>query len=335
MNIHTLTKVANSTLEIGIKAYEHWMKAQVAQLFSMQYGVPEQQFAALLENFYEHPYQRDHCIRVVACSGERVLGFQSFFFWPYTLNGKTFRSWQSGNSLVHPDCRGKGVFQRLLNFVEEQRAAHGIDFLMGFPVEDSYKSFMRNGWNNLLDLQWYVQPVSPLSLLVRDEHRGLAKTFSTSRAADATHLLPHDAFRLHADAAFNAWRKHYAQDTTYYYHTFRQGSAEAQFTLKPQRRKTYLKELVVGDVATSSDDPAFIKAAFHDLRHAARRSRSVTLLSFAANPNHALFTGERMRSCGFRAIDKKIYFILKPFADIPALTDASRWMLFRSDIDTW
>lgn len=321
-------------MEIGITAYEPWMKEQVAQLFSAQYGVPAQEFATLIEKFYEHPFQREQCIRAVAVSGDRVLGFQSFFYWPYERDGKVFRSWQSGNSLVHPDCRGKGVFQRLLQFIDDQKEARGIELLMGFPVEESYKSFMRNGWNNLLDLQWHVAPVSPLSLLVRNEHRGLSKIFSTDGPADQTSFLPKDAFRLHADPDFLAWRKQYST-VTYYYHRYRSGNDEAVFTLKPQRRRTYIKELVIGDLAATRYDASFIGEALRDLRRAAARTRSVTLLSFAANPHHPLFTEAAMRNNGFRPIDKKIYFIVKPFSAAPAITDAKSWMLFRSDIDTW
>src|SRR5689334_1140363 len=125
-------------MEITITTYAPWMRDQVAELFSLQYGFNKEEFARKMDRFYDHPFQKDRCIRVVALDGEKVAGFQSFFYWPYAFKGKTFNSYQSGNSLVHPDYRGKKIFQKLLNFVDEKKQELRIDFLMGFPVEDSY-----------------------------------------------------------------------------------------------------------------------------------------------------------------------------------------------------
>ena len=92
-------------MEIGL--YEDWMRLQVSKMFSNEYHIKEEIFADLMEKFYEHPFQKDKCILIVAKEGQIITGFQSFFFWPYEMNGKTYNSYQSGNSLVHPNFRGK------------------------------------------------------------------------------------------------------------------------------------------------------------------------------------------------------------------------------------
>ena len=75
-------------MEIGL--YEDWMKPQVAKLFCLQYGVNEDNFSKLIDNFYEHPFQKDKCIRIVAKEGKTIIGFQSFIYWPYEYNNKTY-----------------------------------------------------------------------------------------------------------------------------------------------------------------------------------------------------------------------------------------------------
>ena len=122
--------------------YERSMQDQVTQLFSAEYGVSQSEFTDTFVSFYEHPFQGRNAIRVVALEGEQVVGFQSFFFWPYRFEGRSMRSFQSGNSLVHPDYRGRGIFQSLLNFIYDQARELDIDFLMGFPVEASHRSFL-------------------------------------------------------------------------------------------------------------------------------------------------------------------------------------------------
>jgi hypothetical protein len=116
-------------MNIKIAFYEDWMKAQVAKMFSMQYGVDGHFFAKQIEDFYEHPFQKNKSIRIVALDGDKVAGFQSFVYWPYNYGKTTYNSYQSGNSLVHQDYRGKGIFNKLLSFFETEKI--DVDFLIG------------------------------------------------------------------------------------------------------------------------------------------------------------------------------------------------------------
>src|SRR5438876_877685 len=95
------------------------MKDQVAALFELEYAIPEKEFSKFMMRLYDHEFQSKKSIKIVAVDGKKVVGFQSFFYWPYSFNNKTFNSYQSGNSLVHPDHRGKRLFSRMLNFIYE------------------------------------------------------------------------------------------------------------------------------------------------------------------------------------------------------------------------
>ena len=193
--------------------YESRMIEQVAQMFENQYGIKASEFEKLMLDFYEHPFQKDKCIRVVANEGDKIIGFQSFFYWPYLKNGKIYNSYQSGNSLVHPDYRGKGIFQSLLKNIEENSKSKGVDFLTGFPVEASYKSFIKTGWNNLLNLNWFVKIVNPLGFLFGD---GKLQHYFAKRNNAPVNSELQNHFQLNITKEFNEWRNNYSSDKNYY-----------------------------------------------------------------------------------------------------------------------
>lgn len=321
-------------MNVGIGLYEDWMRSQVATLFSRQYGVDANGFSTLVQNFYEHPYQLDHCIRIVATDGKKVVGFQSFFLWPYFFNGKKCRSFQSGNSLVDPDYRGKSIFQKMLTYLDEQNKKLGIDFLVGFPINVSRNSLLRNGWKNILDLDWYISSSSPLRSLAGNEINKLSRTFN--RITDASireHIVP--GFRLSAEEDFREWRSSYSTGQSYFYHVYREKEMAVEFILKPSRRKKIIRELVIGNIRTSSADEDFLLRAFMDLRKAARRSGAATFLSLASNMHSDYISANILSRAMFRKIEKKIFFAVKSFSPEFPVEDASKWILFRSDIDTW
>jgi hypothetical protein len=118
-------------------------------------------------------------------------------------------------------------------------------------------------------------------------------------------------FRLANDPDFLQWR-----------HTFSHDHLQIDaFECKPIRRLRILRELIVGDVRRDDADFAAL----------AKAVRGTTYLSIALNPLDPLTA--RVRAAGFRRVNRTIAFVVKPLAEDP--TDAARWRLFRSDIDTW
>jgi GNAT superfamily N-acetyltransferase len=281
-------------MSVRIAAYEAPMAAQVAALFRRQYGVAAEAFLDRFARFYEHPYQRGRCVRVVALDGDDVVGFTGFAVWPYTLDGRPFRSFQCCDVLLAPRWRGRGVFPRMMDAVDD------ADFIVGFPVEAAKNAFLRIGWANVLDLQWYVKLLAPW-------RRGALASSPSPR--------PPSLLRLTDDAGFVAWRRNYSHRSR----TF----VDGPFELKPIRRLRLLRELIVGDVhADDADFAALVK-----------RTRGATYLSIALNPLDPLVSN--VVRAGFRKVDRKIAFIVKPFSCEDLVTDPSRWRLFRADLDTW
>jgi GNAT superfamily N-acetyltransferase len=321
-------------MEIRITAYEDWMKPQIAELFSAQYNVPATDFSRLMDNFYDHPYQREKCIRIAAVEGEKVIGFQSFFYWPYYFKGELFRSFQSGNSLVHPEYRGKGIFQQLLNYLGEHREKYGIAFLVGFPISASRNSLLRNGWKNILDLEWFISSTTPLRSLTGNENRKLSEYFKQEPDLSIKENAA-EGFRLSGEIEFVEWRKCYSGSQNYFYHVYSENGKSVEFTLKPSRRKKIIRELTIGNVRTENNDPAFLKNAFKDLCTTVKRSGAAAFLSIACNPHNSCLSPALLSEISFRKIDKKIFFAIKTFTEKHPAEDPSNWILFRSDIDTW
>ncbi len=321
-------------MEIIISAYGDWMKPQVAEMFSHQYGVSKREFSSLIENFYEHPFQKDKCIRIAAVEDKKVVGFQSFFYWPYEMNGRKFRSFQSGNSLVHPHYRNRGIFRKLLEYVDVHREEMGIDFLIGFPIDVSKNSLLGNGWKNILDLDWYVCPSSIFSFVSRHENEKLKTVF---KRESGYAIGPVNDGRIHIsnENGFVEWRENYSPKGNYFYHTYSEGDKSVRFSLKTSRRKKIIRELTIGNILTGNNDPAFIQKGLKDLIRKVRSSRCISMVSFAQNSASGFLTDELLRNAGLKKINKRIYFCVKSFAGSDAIEDASKWLLFRSDIDTW
>jgi GNAT superfamily N-acetyltransferase len=313
-----------------IQKYEDWMRPQVVALFDLEYQTGIDSFDTLFGSFYEHPYQREQCIRLVALDGERVAGFQSFFYWPVVHHGKTLRSYQSGNSLVHPDYRGKGIFGKLLRYIHQPESGFEFDLLLGFPVEASYNSFMRNEWLNPFNLQWYVRMSHPFRSLLTKPDQSLRSALGTRSSCDFT--ADTRTTYVEQTQQFDAYRFGYETGEFYRWNTS-QGGGDAYAELKFQTRKRIIKELVIGKFLVTQHDALFIEQSMHQLVKDIEANAHFTMISMAVNPQDALLTAALEKS-GFKPIDRKIYFIAKgPYAqEIKAWSD---WWMFRSDIDTW
>jgi GNAT superfamily N-acetyltransferase len=317
-------------VSIEIKPYENWMREQVVRLFEAEYQIEAGEFDLLFGRFYEHPFQRENCIRIVAVDETKVAGFQSFFYWPVMQSGQLIKAYQSGNSLVHPEYRGKGLFGKMLNYIHLPESGFDCELLIGFPVPASYGSFIRNKWLNPFDLQWFVKPLNPVLSVFSEPEKALSKSLGERKQSD---FSADSALTFVAqEAAFDQYRFSY-ETGDFYRFSFRSGGEEAFFELKAQRRKKVIRELIIGKFLTSRAERAFILEAFSALEKEVKRASSFTVLSIAVNPQSALLT-EVLKNRGFRHINKKIHFIAKGrVAD--EVNDWADWWMFRADIDTW
>jgi GNAT superfamily N-acetyltransferase len=318
--------------EIRIEHYKEWMKPQVADLFEKEYAINKSAFEIFFSKFYEHEYQKNKSILIVALDRDKVIGFQSFFYWPYTFGGKEFSSYQSGNSLVHPDYRGKGLFKLMLNFIYKDDRKSEIDFLMGFPVETSYPSFIKHGWLNILNLRWSIKLINPFAFLFNINN--IEKKFL--RINPKTKSKVSEFIKLSDNNNYTKWRENYSSDKIFYY-AIKEDEHELCFHLKYNKRSKFINELIIGNILSTNYNKEFLSLCFKKLIKDVQKSLSVSILSIAIN--------ERLKDKGllqvlnknhFRFINKYIYFIIKPMNETSlSIANAENWILLRGDIDTW
>lgn len=318
---------------IDIKLFELWMKPQVAKLFQDEYKISDTEFEKFMSRLYEHPFQKDKCIQIVAIEGEKVIGFQSFFYWPYSFEGKKFHSYQSGNSLVHPDYRGKRLFARMLDFIHQNPVGNEIDFLMGFPVQASYNSFLKNGWINLFDLKWSVNLMNPIGFLF--SKRNLNKYFI--KPGQAIINQNPELIGLSEENLYRVWKTQLVYEPENYYEfVFNNTNNKVVFDLKIQTRKKIINELIIGNIRFENCSSDSIEKAIKALIKATRKSMCVSLLSVALNDQYdnpnlsGIFS-----KLGFKRIENKIYFIIKPIKVKDTVLNPKLWNIGRADIDTW
>jgi GNAT superfamily N-acetyltransferase len=313
-----------------IQKYEIWMRVQIIELFKLEYGHTAADFDLYFDQFYEHPFQSDNGIRIVALDDKKVIGFQSFFNWPIQHKGQLVRSYQSGNSLVHPDYRGKGLFSKMLQYLDTAEAQIPYDLLIGFPVEMSFGAFIKKKWLNPFDLQWYIKPLHPVRALLTNPESKMTRSWgariesslaNSSETVQVEQSKGYDQYRI-AHQKGDYWRFHFSTS-----------SGTVLFELKSQVRKKILKELIIGRIVRSSPSPELLQQAIEALVEKINATASFSFLSIAINPLSPVLV-DALNKASFRKINKKIHFVTTgSIAD--SESDWASWELYRGDIDTW
>jgi hypothetical protein len=319
---------------IRITAYQDSMRSQVAALISSHYGgAPEERERSFIR-FYEHPFQRDRCIRLVALDGDRVVGLEALIYWPYRLGDQRLASFQGVGAVVASDYRGRRIFGRLLDALAQTREFAGIDLLVGFPVRQSFPGLVRDGYAHPLDLAWYARLINPVSVLAPRHCVRTAMGFEqTAEPIEA--YRPANGYALADDPDFLAWRRHCRDGAAYRYFHYGSAHGRVRFDLKSNRRGR-ISELIIGDVTSTSPDAVLLEAGLRELIKAVRAQRCVTILTIALNPQFRDRTLLRcLRQCLFVRLPPKIRFIVKNLRVPGDVEDPGCWRLFRGDIDTW
>jgi GNAT superfamily N-acetyltransferase len=319
---------------IKITFYEDWMKPQISTLFENEYGVKKSDFEELMSKLYEHPIQSTKSIQLVALDDKKVVGFQSFFYWPYLLNNKIFNSFQSGNSLTHPDYRGRGIFKKLLNYVFENSEIVKADFFIGFPVQASYGSFIKNKWENIFNLVWYVKLLNPFAFLF--SNKKLLNThfdFPSIISSESNNF-----FSLNTQVEFYNWKNELKLNKqSYFYHTYTISENDAIiFEMKFQKRKKIINEVIIGKIYFKGNSRKELIDAIKDVLTFLRKVKCVTICSIAINEFFKLPDYKAiLTNLKFNKINKEIYFIVKSSSCDFDINKPELWDVGRADIDTW
>ncbi|MEY3982743.1 MAG: hypothetical protein RL160_300 [Bacteroidota bacterium] len=285
-------------------------------------------FVQRFEALYEHPYQQGRNRIILATEGEALAGMISYVYWPLNNTEAGCRSFQMTGLLVSPDFRGQGVFSKLLEAMKEWGVKEKADFMIGFPVPLSKPTFVKKGWTNSFDLQWFIQPLSLWAALRRKPFSG--KGFST-KVPD--HIKADSYLQTAADPEFWQYREALMPEWTSYWFTYDSGDQKVSIQFRTGIRKG-LSEATIGKIYAGNASASTIKNALKRLFEALRKDGSIVFVSIAVNPQCHSETLKAVEK-RFIKISKRIHFINICFTGRSEGLQPENWNLMRGDLETW
>jgi len=324
----------NSNEKIVIEIWNDRFIGAAGQLYAAEYGGDAKDHIARFCKTYDHDFQKNREMRIVATQGDNLVGIQSLFFWPYTREGQTYNVLQSGNSIVAPQCRGQGVFGKILKEQDEiLKQRKDVDFLIGFPVDASRGSFLKNGWLPLEGLSWRVRILNPLGFIIPAKPESVMDHLALQ--AEDEEILDCDPtkFRIANGPQFMEWRRSFRQEHELIV-PVKVAGGRVSFRLKIEvRRKAPVA--IIGDVMSSTDDMVLITEAFSKLFRILKRSGAAAA-AVCYNPLAAISANAVMDRVFPFKTKKSVNVIVKPVRpNMPEIKNSKNWVLYRADIDTW
>ena len=309
--------------------YKDWMFEQVIQLFVEEYGVDSNEFKSEFNGLYSHTFQKNKAFRIAVIDQDEVMGYTSFLYWPIRSSKKQIlESYQSGNTIVGRNHRGKGVFSAILKALNDGFDSFNYDALIGFPVEASYHGFVRKGWSSPFKLNWYSKIANPLiALLSLPRFTNQKRDSSRNPKID---LSKFNGTETALDSVFQSFRKS-IQKGVYLTESIPCEDDEIYFEIKYQVRKRILIEAILGKVSKKSGTPF----SEQDLKKVIRHSNLFMRVSFFSIAIAEHFSTEALEAIGFnRMKNRQIHFISKD-GNRSFLQETKGISLGRADIDTW
>lgn len=98
-------------------------------------------------------------------------GYYGVFPVRVKLDGQHILAAQSGDTVTHPNHRGKGLFIQLAQMTYELAKECGISFVFGYPNSSSYPGFVEKlGWEHPFNMTaWnYYIPTLPLKFIAKN-----------------------------------------------------------------------------------------------------------------------------------------------------------------------
>lgn len=321
-----------------IVAMQPWMIPGMAQLQALEYKVDPASAEARIRNWFDSDFSRRRgSIVLVGVSEGRVIALQTYTPWPYVRDGRVYRTLQSGATLVHPDFRGRKIFQRML--VEGNRIAteRGDDFFVGFPVPMSYGGFIKDKWIDLGRLRWWIRPLRPFALARRSGPRTAPpRALRVGEALSPARLASFGArgagFQLTREIDFFEWR-YWGRATDVRYFERSVGSGRVGMAVKRTAEHGF-DEVVVGKIRSESASAAVVAGVLLALAWAAFREGAAALSTALLDPLPSTWTA--LALAGFIPAKPTAALIVRPLRDLPEVTDRALWRdTCIEDMDTW
>jgi GNAT superfamily N-acetyltransferase len=315
--------------------YEEWMFDGCVALEARTYGLDARAAAAAMHWRLRHPYASREGVAVVALADKKVVGLQTWMPWPYRRKGKSFRSMQSGGSLVDESCRGQGLFSRLLKAGTKVAVDRGTDFFTGFPVKMSYGAFLKDSWAKVAAPRWWTA-FGRLDTVVWAEGDSLLESGRFTALAPGGPDSGEDrsnAFLLSEDPEFLAWRYGGGRLDSYYCYRHEGSAGPTVFVLRLGRRRG-IEEVMVVDWRSTPKTPWPAARALWSLRFALLREGRGALVTVLLHEGPDSWRPKALLAAGFVPTWKTARYIVKDLRGTPNAYDPDAWVILARDMDT-
>jgi hypothetical protein len=125
--------------------------------------------------YLRHPRSGELPEVVVALDGSKVVGARPFMLNELWVGDKKVLAAQHCDTMVHPDYRRLGIFNRMGEFSKRYLAEHGCGLSYGFPGPMSRKGFASQGYRRMMDTEVLLRPVNPVAGIVARFRRDTAE----------------------------------------------------------------------------------------------------------------------------------------------------------------
>ncbi len=313
---------------IEIKLYEPWMRQQIITLNESEYPFMKGWFTERFRALYESDHSLGKHHLVTAVRGEKVLACISYIHWPLSFRGKRLNAYQMVGLLVHPTARGLGLFRKILSEMDMLLKSRHPDVVFGFPVPASRKGFIRQGWQQLFDLVWYVTPVNLKPVFSRKEFdpSGFETTIEAPAAADSF-------IQTSPDHEFWKLRTSFYPETPLYHKTYRAGDVQVQIYFRIQKVKG-INVAVAGRIYSGAAGADKTKRALQHWIDDLRNSGSIAAVMAAVNETSGAELVTAIKNI-MQRIPKKIPVIIKSYNGNSEMLNAYNWNIMRGDMETW
>lgn len=284
-------------------------------------------------------------LAAIASEGSRIVGLNAFMTVGMRVSGEIVTGYQSMDTIVAPEARGKGVFPKLVNcFYEETEGT----LIYGFPNASSSPGFFNKlGWTNMGALPLLFRPLRTSFFLRKLPVRSpdLPLPYFARRSTAIRSLGPGDVERMagswanfvagihcavERDAEYLKWRI-FGHPTERYRVL---GDDEGSFVVGATARKHggtigYIMEAIGPEAGLSK----LIAAMVDDHR----RDGADVVLAWCPDwaPNYAAYRSAGLYPLPERFRPIKINFGARPLKDgLAAVTERRNWYISYLDSDT-
>jgi hypothetical protein len=115
--------------------------------------------------YIENPLSAGMQDLVVALDGNKIVGARPFLLNELWLGDRKIIAAQHCDTMVHPDYRRQGIFNRMGKQALKYLGEHDCVLSFGFPGPMSRKGFASQGYRKLMDIEILFRLINPLSIV--------------------------------------------------------------------------------------------------------------------------------------------------------------------------